>query len=267
MSVRRVLRLALSAAAGVLVTLAIVAALAALALRLHPRATLPWVEFSIGPATGDGANINRSAIRADGITVKAMIATAYEVPSVRVAGPPWLAQTRYSVTAVAQDPHAFRGMLRQELEKRFRLETHVEPRTVDAYVLTATSQVRLIDARRSGPSTWIEWRTARLLDASSERIAEALQLIVGKPVIDETGLRGSYDLTLDWDDDPVASITAFVEHRLGLRLAPGRRDVDVLIVDNVRRDPALFLLAHAGKLAREAPLSVRSQVARALAVR
>jgi uncharacterized protein (TIGR03435 family) len=266
-SLRRGLRFGLLAAAGVLVTLAVIAAVAALALRLHPRANVPWVEFSIGPASGDGTSINPGAIRASGMTVKAMIATAFDVPSVRVMGPPWLDRTRYSVTAVAAAAHAFRGMLRQELEKRLRLETHVEPRPFDVFVLTATSHVRLIDSRRSAPGTWIQWRTARLADASSERIAEALQIVLGKPVIDETGLRGSYDLTLDWDEDPVASLTSFVEHRLGLRLSPGRRDVEVLIVDSARRDAALLLLAQAGRLSRQAPHSIRSRLARALAVR
>ena len=110
-------------------------------------------------------------------------------------------------------------------------------------------------------------RTARLRDASSERIAEAVQLIVGTPVIDETGLRGSYDLTLDWDDDPVRSLTAFLRDRFGLRLAPDRRDLDVLVVDNVHRDPALFMLAHLGGMTRPAPRKVRNGLAGLAVVR
>lgn len=46
-------------------------------------------------------------------------------------------------------------------------------------------------------------------------VAEALQLIIGSPVIDETGLRNSYDLNLDWDDKPVQSLTAFLRDRYG----------------------------------------------------
>lgn len=267
MNLRRGLRLGLWIAAGMLTVLAVIAAAAALALRLHPRTNAPWVEFSIGPASGQSAWIGLRELRADGITVKALIAAAYDVPAVRIIGPPWLAQTRYSVTAVAGDTHAFRGMLRQEPDQRFRLQTHVEPRPFDVFVLTATGAPGLLESQRPGPGTWIEGRTARLRDASSERIAEALQLIVRAPVIDDTGLRGSYDLTLDWTDDPVTSITPFLRDRFGLRLTPGRRDLDVLIVDSAQRDAALLLLAHAGRLSRHAPPSLRFHLARALAVR
>jgi uncharacterized protein (TIGR03435 family) len=264
---RRALRVALSAAVGLVVLVVLLIGFTALALRVHPRAAAGWIEFSIGPATGESASIGTSQMRADGITVKAAIATACDVPPVRVFGPPWLSRTRYAITAVAPDAASFRPMLRQELQNRLRLETHVEPRTFDVFVLRTHGDLRLLEASRPGPSTWLEPRTARLRDASSERIAAALQYIVGKPVIDETGLRASYDLTLDWGDDPVASITPFLRDRFGLELSPAHRDIEVLVVDVAHRDPALLLFGQVGQLARGAPHSIRARISHALSTR
>lgn len=267
MNRRRVLRAALSVVLGLVVLTVLLIGLTALALRMQPRSNRQWVEFSIGPATGDSASISLDRMHADGISVRGAIATAYEVPAVRVIGPPWLSSTRYAITAVAPDKASFRPMLRQELDQRFHLETHVEPRAFDVFVLTAGRDVRLLDSTRPGPGTWIERRTARLRDASSERIAAALQSIVGKPVIDETGLRGSYDLSLDWGEDPVASITPFLRDRFDLHLAPARRDVDVLVVDGARRDAALLLMAQTPWLTGPAPRKVRRHLAEVLTVR
>lgn len=266
MNRRRALRGVLSGVIGLVALVVLLVGCMALVLRLHPHASPSWVEFSIGPATGDSTSINATLIRSDGVALRGIIATAYDVPAVRVIGPPWLSRTRYAITAVARDAASFRPMLRQELANRLRLETHVEPRPFDVFVLTSAGDIRLLDSSRPGPSTWIERRSARLRDASSERIAAAVQQIVGKPVIDETGLRGSYDLTLDWTDDPVASITPFLRDRFGLQLTPARRDVDVLVIDRCRPDAALLMLGQTPRLTHFAPNRVRNQIARTLTI-
>ena len=263
---RRAVRVALSVVAGLIGVGVLLVSLALVAVHLQPPPAGKWVEFSIGPA-GESASIGPKQMRAEGITVKSAIATAYDIPAVRVTGPPWLSRVRYAITAVAPDAASFRPMLRQELDRRFHLETHVEPRTCDVFILTAGRDLRLLDSSRPGPATWIEDRTARLRDASGERIAAALQLIVGKPVIDETGLRGSYDLSLDWGDDAVASITPFLRERFGLHLAPARRDVDVLVIDSIRRDPALFLVGQTPRLTRHAPRRLREHIAGVFTIR
>jgi uncharacterized protein (TIGR03435 family) len=267
MHTRRALRVGVSVALGLVALIALLVAAAALVVHTYPPSSGKWVEFSIGPATGQSASIGLDQIHSDGITVRGAIATAYDIPAVRIVGPPWLSWTRYAITAVAPDKAAFRPLLRQELDRRFHLESHLEPRSVDLFVLTAGKGVRLLEASRPGPATWIEGGTARLRDASGERIAAALQAIIGKPVIDETGLRGSYDLSLDWGGDPVASITPYLRERFGLHLAPATRNVDVLIIDAARRDAAMLLMAQAPWLTRHAPRAMRHHLARLITIR
>lgn len=258
----RIVRLGLAGVGGLA---ALIVVLTAGTLYVHPRAAGPWVEFSIGPASGDSASIGREAIRADGITVKGALAAAYDIPAVRIVGPSWLSHTRYSLTAVVrpEERESLRPRLRTELENRFHVETHLEPRLFDVFVLTAIAP--RLDAAQGGPiATWIDPPHARLTSASSQRIAAAVEYVVGKPVIDETGLRGTYDLTLEWNDDRVESITAELRHRYGLALTSARRELDVLIIDRIYRDPALLLMAHTGRLSRHAPGKIRLGLAQAL---
>ena len=215
---RSQLRLGLSLAVG---TIIVAVLLVAVALRMHQPASEQWTDFSIGPASGKSAHVGINTMRSDGMSLKGMIATAYDVPAVRVIGPAWLAETRYSLKAVvgAEEPESFRVLLREELKNRLRLETH------------------------------------------------ALQSILGRPVIDETGITGWYNLEFGWEENRVPSVTTVLRERFGLELSPGKRDMDTLIVDNIRRDTALVLLEQIGRMISVAPTGVRQHLAEVLTIR
>lgn len=77
--------------------------------------------------------------------------------------------------------------------------------------------------------------------------ARTLESEVDRPVIDLTGLEGTYDIRLEFaaasplapgSADPQAAelFTALTE-QLGLRLEPRRAPVDVLVVDSASRQP------------------------------
>ena len=69
---------------------------------LEGQTTTPpaWKEFRIGPATGHNVNVTPDGIRSDGVTLKTVISCAYDIPPVRIVAPGWLAEARYSITAV-----------------------------------------------------------------------------------------------------------------------------------------------------------------------
>jgi uncharacterized protein (TIGR03435 family) len=261
----RQLRLGLSVIGG---AIAMLAMLGALVLSMHSQASTDWLEFSIGPASGKSASIGPGRIRSDGITLKGALATAYDMPAVRVIGPAWLAETRYSINAVVDvdESESFRPLLRKELKNRLRLETHVDVRPFAVFVLTATDAPRLERAHGKSVSVWIHERDVRLQHASMERLASALQSILGKPVIDETGITGSYNLEFGWGDDRVASVTATLRDRFGLRLTSGKRDLEALIVDDIRRDAALVLLAQIGRVTSAAPPALGQRIAHVLKI-
>jgi uncharacterized protein (TIGR03435 family) len=258
-------RLGVAAVGG---AIALTVLLGVLALRTHRRTAAPWIQFSIAPASGTSAHIGPSVIRSNGMTLKAALATAYEVPTVRVVGPAWLASTRYAINAVVgvDESESFRRMLQEELKSRLRLKTHFEVRPFDVFVLSADNTPRLERARGTNTSIWVRDRDAHFKEAPMDQIASVLQGILGRPVIDETGITGSFNLELAWGDDRVTSVTSALADRFGLRLSAARRDMEVLVVDSIQRDAALVLLAEVGRITRHAPAQVRQGIARALTI-
>jgi uncharacterized protein (TIGR03435 family) len=84
---------------------------------------------------------------------------------------------------------------------------------------------------------------------------QALSQQLGRPVIDRTGLKGFYDIKLQWTPDlgeglakpgvaePVPpppdtsgpSIFTAIQEQLGLRLESGKGPVEVLVIDSVQK--------------------------------
>jgi uncharacterized protein (TIGR03435 family) len=79
-------------------------------------------------------------------------------------------------------------------------------------------------------------------------ITTLLADMVGRPVVDETGLKQSFDIELEFSARPLSasplaasnpdggpSVFEAIQSQLGLRLTPGRASVEVLVIDSVER--------------------------------
>jgi uncharacterized protein (TIGR03435 family) len=71
-------------------------------------------------------------------------------------------------------------------------------------------------------------------------VASALRIPSGRPVIDDTGLSGRWDVALRFTPlnqppDDLPSVFTAVREQLGLTLEPATRPMDVLIVEDVRK--------------------------------
>ena len=72
-------------------------------------------------------------------------------------------------------------------------------------------------------------------------LTRMLSLSVGRPVLDATGLAGSFDIdvkfTVDDASDPAraAALVTAIQDQLGLRLEARRAPIDVLVIDSVER--------------------------------
>jgi uncharacterized protein (TIGR03435 family) len=89
------------------------------------------------------------------------------------------------------------------------------------------------------------------------RLAEILANQLGRPVLDQTGLTGLYDYTLQFspeglaggpaattpasdpalDKEDAPSVFTAVQEQLGLRLQQKNGPVDVLVIDHVEKTP------------------------------
>ena len=74
------------------------------------------------------------------------------------------------------------------------------------------------------------------------------EMFADRPIVDKTGLTGSYDFELDFAREtaresgadaaiPKAGFRDAVERQLGLRLESAKGQVDVLVVDRFNRTP------------------------------
>jgi uncharacterized protein (TIGR03435 family) len=164
-----------------------------------PPQTGPNIRVSMG---GDPGRVNyRNA------SFKQLVTRAYGVKDYQVSGPGWIDTERYDVTATipkSTPKETVQLMLQNLLAERFQLKLHRESKELPAYALVVAkggSKLKTADAAPGAAGLkggMMLMRPGRLeakgmdLGAFSNLLAN----LVGRPVLDSTGLKGTYDCTL-----------------------------------------------------------------------
>ena len=161
--------------------------------------------YSIQPLPG--------RLRAQNVTLKQMIAEAYHVYDFQVSGgPKWIDSDRYDVEGKAaggETPNTkeLRLMLRKLLEERFGLNVQEDRKEMPVIVLDLAKGGSKL-ARPAHPDAPVMFRVYQRRQITAENapldhLTEALTWLLGKPVLDKTGLEGSFDYKLEWAPDEV----------------------------------------------------------------
>jgi uncharacterized protein (TIGR03435 family) len=238
-------------------------------IRVPGEAPLPRFEVaSVKPnLSGEGAsqsgNLPDGGYRGINVTLRRLVLDAYEFQANQIVGePPWWSSARFDVIARAEAKDDQMGArLRALLVDRFQLTTHVEQRPRPVYALRLAHgdgrlgpalKPSLVDCSfgvagqpKSGcgvRGSYGGWGgTLAGTGKTLAQIAEALgDHGADRPVIDRTGVPGSYDFELKWatnpkpDSDEVTLVTALRE-QLGLTLDADTASVDVLVIDHVEQ--------------------------------
>jgi bla regulator protein BlaR1 len=201
------------------------------------------------------------------ITLKMLITFAYDIPGDRVLqGPAWLDSERYDVLAkpeqVAGQPlDRSMGMTRLRtqalLADRFKLILHKETRQLSIFRLLVDKDgpKHLQPPKGDKQDLVTNGHHITCQAASMEFFARNfLTGELGGPVIDQTGIKGNFDFSLDWVSDnnpprrpadtveqPTAadpagpSLFSALREQLGLKLEAGKGPVEVLIVDHAAK--------------------------------
>ncbi len=136
-----------------------------------------------------------------------------------------------------------KSMLQQLLADRFGVRIHHVARDLPIYVLTVSKGGLKMKPSAPGAEANANYASGRI-DAhavSAANLAMNLSSIVGRPIVDKTGLEGGYDFTLEFApegadaSDPRPSIFTAMEEQLGLKLRPARGPVDVIVIDHIER--------------------------------
>lgn len=178
---------------------------------------------------------------------------AYDIREYQLTGgPAWLRRDYFEIEVKTRTPltrNEMRAVLQSALAGRFKLGLHRESRETSVYVLVVgAAGPRLTIAK--GPCAedgCINVAPGILLSryATLPSIAGTLSNMVDRPVLDQTGLAGRYDLRLKFDpsfqkryvgqptgDTPTGDPSIFVAiQELGLKLDPRRASVEMLVID------------------------------------
>ncbi len=216
------------------------------------------------PSYGGGILIRLAGgkFSATAFALRDLIVFAYVVDSSQIiGGPEWLASDRYDVLGKPEKAgplsrEAARTMLGPLLADRFHWKIHLEHKPMSVFVLTIDrngSKLRPRTHGDGGETTRLTFRgaTATGRNVPVTVLAEELQdMVLGRPVLDKTGLTGNFDFDLVWRPEPKLSgiadasaavdpnlpdiFTAFRE-QLGLKLEPRKEQAKVIVVDGATK--------------------------------
>ena len=198
-----------------------------------------------------------------GGNIKMLVHYAFDLQDYQVAeGPDWTSSQWFEINAVPPENSLSRNitvrnaeptaeqrlMLRSLLVERFGFKFHFETKTGEVYFLTRgkkTLQLKPPKEPASDPRAIVFMKVGGIADGEAEgtntttdylavRLSRYLQL----PVLNQTGIAGSYDFYLEPDDPDshdVIAATRSVVDRLGLKLKRGRGPIQTLVIDHVEQ--------------------------------
>ena len=215
-----------------------------------------------------------SRFEATNLPIKALLQIAYGFDAPVVGAPDWVANTFYTIQARSDEaadarlallPYnevrlEKRNAIRVMLAERFGLKMHLETRNTSIYNLVVDKggvKMQLVplplppangeappppppaDVQAHGSQHGLEFIGS---NASIRAITGALSAMVEAPVVDKTGLNGTYNYTLqfgrDWsehDPDSWPSIFTAVQEQLGLKLEAAHESVPNLVIDHITK--------------------------------
>jgi uncharacterized protein (TIGR03435 family) len=215
-----------------------------------------------------------SRFEATNLPIKALLQIAYGFDAPVVGAPDWAANTFYNIQARSDEAADARlakltvnevrlekrNAIRALLTERLEVKTHLETRNSSIYNLVlAKGGVKMqtvpmppppaegeappppppADVQAKGSQHGLEFIGS---NAPMRAITGALSSMVEAPVVDKTGLTGTYNYTLqfgrEWsahDPDSFPSIFTAVQEQLGLKLESVHESVPNLVVDHITK--------------------------------
>ena len=184
-------------------------------------------------------------------TLRMLTQLAYAVQEYQVVGgPPWANVERYDVEARSgkdSNREEVLRMIQALLADRFQLKLRREAKEDAIYHLTVGKNGPKV--RPAQESSSAEIRIGRYGGKRTmSQLAQYLGGIVGRPVIDQTGLQGPFDIHLEFTPDfvpigpngPLAdpngpSIYSAIQEQLGLKLESAKGLVETLFIEEAQR--------------------------------
>lgn len=200
--------------------------------------------------------VRREEVTFGNATLNDCIRFAYRMASdAQIEGPDWIKSKRFLYDIVARGvPGSSRpelqAMMQTLLAERFKLVTHREQKEMSYYALVVSRSGPKMQPAKEIPDgfqgTTYGGNIASILPMKT--LAYLLSRFeTERPIIDQTGLNGMYDVKLQWalrqlqNAEPDASgpsLYTALEEQLGLKLEARKGPVEILVVESAEKVPA-----------------------------
>jgi uncharacterized protein (TIGR03435 family) len=238
-----------------------------------PAAVLPQDQPTQSPAFEVASVKESESLELDGVfrstpgrftvtnlSVRWILRYAFRLRDYQVIGAPGWTETRYQIDARFADTSAsdeqVRRMVQRLLADRFALRARREQRTIPVYELKkvrgdGTLGPKLTQSRNDCQNRYCMFQTDGSIKGFGRTMAQLtplLDAVIKGPVVDRTGLTGTFDFDLAWGDagDPTkdpsdqtpegrAALLTALREQLGLTLEATRAPYDVLVVESISR--------------------------------
>lgn len=186
-----------------------------------------------------------------GVSLSLLLGFAYDVrPQNFLNAPKGLDDAVFDLEAKCEDDVALtyerlQPLLQQLLRERFGLVAHKGTKQTAGYALVVGKDGPKLTPTpaKDGAGAYIYRDQLRLTSGTLGTLAGMLASPARRPVIDETGMKGSYDITLKFApledaDSTLPSLFTALKEQLGLQLKPASVPVDTLVIERVNLVPA-----------------------------
>jgi uncharacterized protein (TIGR03435 family) len=181
---------------------------------------------------------------------------AFGLEQFQLSGPRWINSELFEIQAKFPPDTSQaerRLMLQALLEERFGLTYHREMQEFPVYTLAVSKRGLKIQKADPGKEQRSVSRVGHieLKRATITSLAERLRAVLQLPVVDNSGVGGEFNITLDWEaelggripdsavgGEPAMNIFAAVETQLGLKLEKGKAKLPVLFIDHLAENPS-----------------------------
>lgn len=190
-------------------------------------------------AANGGHSTEAGHFTADGALLFNLIVAAYQTSPYRVIDNLPQSTKKYKVSIIVPPgrENTLYPLFQQALSTTFGISVRREMRETDAFVLTVPQgKAPKLQPSQSKEGLIIVMRgQIRSNKQPIKTLAEQLEQVLGRPVIDKTGLTSEYDWELPYSRVDKNILPAAVREKLGLELTETKQPIEMLIVGNEPR--------------------------------
>jgi uncharacterized protein (TIGR03435 family) len=202
----------------------------------------------------DAISYTPGSVTMTGVTLKAAVQWAYHLQSIQINGPSWIDTGRYDIVAkspAAATSEQLRLMVRTLLTDRFKLAFHRETKEMPAYVVTIAKGGHKMTPSEGDGEMQVKPTGKGVTVAFTHVTLSQLTEMASSPlegvVIDQTGLKGAWDFTLDPSsfimnpptdkNDAINLIVQVLSDQVGIKVEQKKAAAELLVVDHAEKVP------------------------------